>query len=353
MMRVFRFGTLLGLFLGLLAIAAPRPAEAADLYTVKGVHEDVTAASATAARSIAQANAQRDALGILMRRLTSSADWSRLPKASDTAVQNAVRGFQVANEKSSSTRYIADLNVSFNPSVVRSMLRSAGILYGETQAKQALLVPVYVKDGKATLWDPNPWHDALASTDLDNAITPFILPVGDVEEFSILTANSAIVGDKTAISTLGQRYGADDVVVAIATTNADGTLVSVKATRYGTDASAPINRTYQSMNDAAAGIVDALGEQWKRETIVAPGAEAHLTASVSFISLDQWQTIRQGLASTPLVKGLQVDGITSTSAEVQISYRGAPDKLALALAQSNVDLTQDPQGGWLLQAQAQ
>jgi hypothetical protein len=107
------------------------------------------------------------------------------------------------------------------------------------------------------------------------------------------------------------------------------------------------------MDDAAAGIIDALGEQWKHETIVAPGAEAHLTASVSFISLDQWQTIRQGLASTPLVKGLQVDGITSTSAEVQITYRGAPDKLALALAQSNVDLTQDPQGGWLLQAQAQ
>jgi len=350
MMRVFRFGTLLGLFLGLLAIAAPRPAEAADLYTVKGVHVDVTAASATEARSIAQANAQRDALGMLMRRLTSAADWSRLPQASDTAVQNAVRGFQVAGEKSSSTRYIADLNVSFNPSAVRSMLRGAGILYGETQAKQALLVPIYVKDGKATLWDPNPWHDVLARTDLDNAITPFLLPVGDVEEFSILTANEAIVGDQSAISTLGQRYGADDGVVAIATSNADGSRVSIKATRYGPDASAPISRTYQSMDDAATGLVAALGEQWKRETIVAPGTEAHLTATVSFLGLDQWQTIRQGLGSTPLVNGLQVDGITSNSAEVQISYRGATDKLALALAQANVELTQDPDGGWLLQA---
>ncbi len=183
MMRVFRFGTLLGLFLGLLAIATPRTVEAADLYTIKGVHVDVTAASATDARSIAQANAQRDALGALMRRLTLASDWSRLPQVNDTTVQNAVRGFQVAGEKSSSTRYIADLNVSFNPSAVRSLLRGAGILYGETQAKQALLVPVYVKDGKPALWDDvNLWRDALNRSDLENAITPFLLPVGDIED---------------------------------------------------------------------------------------------------------------------------------------------------------------------------
>jgi hypothetical protein len=319
---------------------------AADLYTIKGVHEDVTAASATAARSIAQVNAQRAALGQLMRRLTASADWSRLPQVSDTAVQNAVRGFQVASEKSSSTRYIADLNVSFNPAAVRSMLRGASILYGETQAKQALLVPVYVKDGKPDIWGGNPWQAALAASDLDNAITPFLLPVGDIEEFGILTADQAIAGDKSAIAALGQRYGVDDVVVAIATAN--GSNVSVKAIEYSPDASAPIAHTYQSINDAPEGLLAALGEQWKRETIVAPGSQAHLTAVVSFPGLDQWQAIRQALGSTPLVNGLQVDGITSNSAEVELSYRGGTDKLALALAQANVDLTQGPDGTWLL-----
>lgn len=351
MIRVFRFGTLLGLCLGLLAIAVPRHAEAADLYTVKGVHVDVTAASATDARSIAQANAQRAALTTLMQRLTLAADWSRLPQVNDTTVQNAVRGFQVAGEKSSSTRYIADLNVSFNPSAVRSLLRGAGILYGETQAKQALLVPVYVKDGKPALWDDaNPWRDALGRTDLDNAITPFLLPVGDIEEFSILTTDQAVKGDPSAIATLGQRYGVDDVVVAIATSNADGSSIGVKATRYGPDASAPISRTYQSLDDAAARLVAALGEEWKRETIVAPGTQAHLTASATFVGLDQWQAIRQGLGSTPLVNGLQVDGITSNGAEVQLTYRGATDKLALALAQANVELTQDADGGWTISA---
>ena len=350
MMRVFQLGTLLGLCLGIFAIAVPRPVAAADLYTVKGVHVDVTAASASEARSIAQANAQSDGLDQLMRRLTSSSDWSRLPKVNNITVQNAVRGFQVASEKSSSTRYIADLNVSFNPSAVRSILRGAGILYSETQAKQALLVPVYVKGGKPDLWDANPWQDALAHNDLENALTPLLLPVGDIEEFTILTANQAIVGDQSAITTLAQRYGTDDVVVAVATSNADGTSISVKATRYAPAASTPINRTYQNIDDAAAGLIAALSEQWKSETIIAPGSQARLTASVSFLGLDQWQAIRQGLSSTPLVNGLQVDGITSTSAEVQISYRGTSDKLALALAQANIELTQAATGDWLLQS---
>jgi hypothetical protein len=325
-------------------------ASAADLYTVKGVHVDVTAASATEARSIAQAQGQSEALTDLMRRLTLASDWSRLPKAEASTVQDAVRGFQVAGEKASSTRYIADLNVSFRPDAVRGMLKRAGILYGETQAKPALLVPVYEKGGVKTLWeDANPWREALSKRDLDNAMTPLLLPIGDVQEFSLLTASQAVSGDKTAIANLGQRYGADDVVVATAQSNAAGSSIRLIITRYGLGDAAPIQRTYQSLDDAAVGLISVLGDQWKRDTIVAPGSQAHMTATVSYIGLDQWETVRNGLGSTPLVSGLQVDGITSTGAEVEITYRGTPEKLALSLAQANVALTQD-EHGWMLQA---
>ncbi len=350
MTRVFRLAALLGLVLSFGVLQAAQRAEAADLYTVRGVHVDVTAASATEARAIAQAAGQREALGELMRRLTLSSDWSRLPQANDATVQDAVRGFQVASEKSSSTRYIADLNVSFSPDAVRKLLKRNSILFGETQAKPALLVAVYDKGAVPVLWDDaNPWRNAVAKRDLDDAMTPILLPVGDVEEFNLLTAAQAVSGDKTAINNLGQRYGADDVVVAVASSNTDGSAIKMKATRYGPGSNEVIQRSYSSLDAAAAGLIDALGDQWKRDTIVAPGMQAHLTAEVSYIGLDQWQTIRQGLSSTPLVSGLQVDGITSNSAEVQISYRGSPEKLALALAQSNVELTQGA-NGWSLHA---
>jgi hypothetical protein len=44
---------------------------------------------------------------------------------------------------------------------------------------------------------------------------------------------------------------------------------------------------------------------------------------------------------------MQIDGIAAGGAEVQINYRGTPDKLALSLAQSNIALAQDADG-WSL-----
>lgn len=345
MRRLFRFVAGAALFASIFIAA---PAGAADLYTVRGVHVDETAKSATAARTIAQTKGQRLALTELMQRLTMPDDWPSLPQVSDQVAQDAVRGFQVASEKTSSTRYIADLNVSFQPTTVKRLLAARGIAYAETQAKPALLLAVFDKAGTRLLWeDPNPWRDALGSLDLVDAITPLIMPLGDVQEFSLVSAQQALAGDHTALAALASRYGADDVIVAHAESNPDGTRIDMTVTRYGALPPAPVKHPYASLDEAAAGALAALGEQWKRDTIVTSGARASLTASVIFSSLDQWESIRKGLASTPLVNSLQVDGIAAGGAEVEIDYRGTPDKLALSLAQANIALTQD-ESGWSL-----
>ena len=350
-MRAFRLAVLTGLVLSVFGVLAVEKAAAADLYTIKGVHVDETAASATAARTTAQAKGQKMALTELMQRLTLAADWPRLPQVDDNTAQDAVRGFQVASEKTSSTRYIADLNVSFQPDTVRNLLKRSGILYGETQAKPALVLAIYDKGGSPVFWeDANPWRDAIAKQDLDNAITPLLTPMGDAQEFAILSTTQAVSGDKTAINALGDRYGVDDVIVAIATTGAGGN-VNLTVNRYGLGDLTPVKRTYASLDAAASGLIDVLGDAWKRDTVVATGEQSHLVAAATFGSLGQWEAIRRGLGATPLVNGLQVEGISSTGAEVQISYRGSPEKLALALAQSNVSLTQDPTSqGWIIRS---
>lgn len=348
MMRTSLLNMIAALALSLSPIVAANTASAADLYTVRGVHVDVTAASATEARSIAQAKGQQDALAELLRRLTLSSDWSRLPQPTDTVTQDAVRGFQVASEKASSTRYIADLNVAFRPAAIRTMLKANGIQFGETQARPALLVAIYEKGGKTQMWeDANPWRAAVAKRDLDNAMTPLLLPVGDVQEFGLLSVTQAQSGDKNAIANLGRRYGADDVIVAEAVDGASGIALTVN--RYGLGDTPTIKRTYPNLAEAAAGLMGVIGDQWKRDTIVAPGTQAHMTAVVAFTSLNEWEAIRKALAATPIVNGLQVQGMTTQGAEVQISFRGTAEKLALSLAQSNVSLTQSA-NGWLLKA---
>ena len=335
-----------------LAAMAAAPASAADVFTVRGIHVDKTAESATAARTAAQAEGQRLALTAMMKKLTLPDDWPSLPEVDDTTAQNAVRGFQVADEKTSSTRYIADMIVSFQPDAVRRLLRNAGIPFAETQSRPALLLPVFRTEGKQVLWEENnPWRDAWASLRPADELVPLILPIGEIMEMNAVPAETALSGSeeaKAALESLSDNYGAAEVIVAEATLNTGDGSLQVSAKRYGGVVPGDsIGGSYQAegrdlqtlLRDAAADTMSAIATQWKRQIIVRDGTLSTLTVQADFATLSEWETIRKGLTSTPLVQGIEVAGIASHGAEIRISHKGSTDMLALSLAQQNVDLT--------------
>lgn len=339
------------LFLG--AVGLVGPARAGDIYTVRNVPVDVSAGSALEARNVAQINGQRAGLATLLRRLTLPEDWAQLPQPDDITVQRAVRGFQVASEKASTTRYIAKLNVSFHPDAIRRMLRARGIAYAETQAKPAVLLAVYDSPGHGRLlWeDANAWRKAFASVDMTNNLAPVTLPLGDAQDID-LSAGQALSGDAPSLMSLARRYGAENVVVAYASQS--GNTVSVKISRVGQGAAAePITASgsgadaKSALEAAAADTIAKLDAEWKRAVIVRGGAAGEIIVSASFASLAEWEQLRTRLASNPLVQNMQVRGISSNGADIRVSYRGSPDKLALVLAQQNITLAQRGGGWWL------
>jgi len=74
---------------------------------------------------------------------------------------------------------------------------------------------------------------------------------------------------------------------------------------------------------------------------VRDGTLSTLTVQADFANLSDWETIRKGLTSTPLVQGMEVSGISSRGAEIRISHKGTAEMLALSLAQQNVELSDD------------
>lgn len=328
-------------------------AQAGDIYTVSGVHVDVTAGSAIEARTTAQATAQRQGLATLLRRLTLPEDWANLPVADDATMQRAVRSFAVNNEKASATRYIADMTVAFVPGTVQQLLTARGIAFGQVQAKPIMLLAVFEKPGLRVFWeDPNPWRDAWNHQDLANSLTPVILPLGDIEEFGIVTTAQAMSGDQAAFASLAARYGANDTAIAFASADASGTKVTVTMKQYaGSTAPTSTTQTFtgatpdEALSNAAAGTLDALALKWKRDTVVRGGIGGTLVADARFSGLGEWEYIRKTLASSPFVADMDVQGISSGGAEISITYRGTSEKLAEALRSQNVALTQS-EGTW-------
>lgn len=340
----------------LLATGFAASAGAADIFTVRGIHVDKTAESATAARAAAQAEGQRLALTAMMRKLTLPEDWPSLPEVDEATAQSAVRGFQVASERTSSTRYIAEMIVSFQPEAVRRLLRGKNIAFAETQARPALLLPVLHRDGQLILWeDDNPWRGAWASLAPGDEMTPLILPIGEIMEINAVPAATALAGGEEALSALtnlAANYGANEVVVAEATPGEGGLRVTLTR-RGGIGASEPISGTYDRqgremgdvMKAAAADMLNSLSTQWKRQIIVRDGRVSTMVVQADFANLSEWENIRKGLTSTPLVQGMEVAGISSRGAEIRISHKGTSEMLALSLAQQNVDLSRAETSG--------
>ncbi len=356
------------LFASLFAVAVfARPGLAqSDLYTIAKQPIDATASSASEAREIALTDGQRAAYGMLLRRITLPEDYVYHPEIDDSDIAGLVLSFEVDNEKTSSTRYLANLTIRFNRDSVHNLLRAFDVPFSETRSRAVLVVPIYKAGATARLWDePNPWMAAWAEREGDESLVPLFPPLGDLHDMSSLTAEQALAGDAAALSGLAARYGAGDTLVATATVARDPTgqqnRLTVDLTRHGaagatTDFvifSAPqVDGLNSLMRQAAAQVARRLDQAWKRETLLRFGNETTLNAFVPLKDLGEWLKIRGRLTQMAEVSRIEIVSLTATDAQLVLHFLGDQRQLALALAQRDLELT-DSGGAWVLRVVGQ
>jgi hypothetical protein len=108
------------------ATAAPAASsEAVDLFTVSGIKVDATAQSPRAARDLAMAQGRLQAWTNLFRRFTAKDDGPNQPQLSDNQLIALIRSIEVGSIRHSTTRYLADVTIHFNPDAVQHLLRDA------------------------------------------------------------------------------------------------------------------------------------------------------------------------------------------------------------------------------------
>lgn len=351
----------LSFFAALWLLAGPAWA-AGDVYRVSGVPVDATADNASAAKNAALEAGQKAAFERLLKRLAPRGEWQRLPSAEETGAQSYVRSFQVENERTSSTRYLANLTVTFNQESVRRLLSQRGIAFSDTQARPAVLLTLWQAEGSGSdLWGASPWRKAWNEMDLANRLTPVTLPLGDLEDLAGVTADQALSGNEAALGAFAERYGTDRVIVARAKPAGENGL-EANVTLYQTGSVMPPHSWQRRVSgeggyvalgkQAASAILDEMAEEWKAQSTVERGVAAALSASVRFSSLGEWANIRRQLERLTMVQRVNVVGLSKDGALVEIDYMGDPGKLSAALAQQNLSLL-EMDDYWVLAARQQ
>ncbi len=337
-----------------------------EIYTVRNIAVDEKADTAAAARDIAIQAARRTAFSRLTRRVVLPQDLMRLAPQPDDALANLVTDFEVADEKSRGQRYLARLTMRFDPDKVRALLRQANIRSSETGAKSMLIIPVYDGPAGRLLWGANVWRDALygAITQTgaaDDRLAPLLLPQGDLEDMSPVSADQAVAGDMQRLGVAMRRYGADGILLMHAvqsqSQNATGGLalditlrslgVAEENMRIERFEGAPGEAAETVLQRAALTLVRGIEEAWLAETALDFSQQASLEVSARLGSLSDWLALQKRLTQTPMIQRIDLRALSVNGAQVDLHYLGTPEKLASALLQQGLTLTQEA-GYWQL-----
>jgi hypothetical protein len=327
-------------------------AYAADVYTVQGLAIDATGVSPSEARDKALAQGRASAFTIVFRRLTSQSTWPSQPKLLPQALDEMVTSFQVDNERSSTTRYLANASFTFNASNLRNALSSNGVTFSESVARPAL---VLARTPGAPWSGDTAWAKGWGLAAQRGSLRPVVVPAGDALEVASLSALNPATADWDAVSALAQKYGAKQVWFATATRTAVGMDVQLvtldedgrKDRRQTVTATA--GEQEPQLAARAAAIVRASAEEtWKVQTSVDFGTQNSLDASVSFNGLRDWVSIRKGLKEIRLIQHVGVNEVQMRGAKLHLDYLGNVDQLQTALRQVSLTLSESAPGQWIL-----
>lgn len=357
------------LLLGMLTMwAGSSRAQEPDQSYSATVKVDATADNAAAAREIARIDGQRRALAAVIERLSGSSEGAPvLPKLDDKAITDMVASFEVANERMSAVRYVADYTFHFRPSKLRRLVRvtesppaeagtkspvEAGAKPAADRNRPAVVLPVY-RDGQAlVLWDdPNPWRLAWSQRPAESGSGRMVLPLGDAADLATIDAEKAEAGKPEALSAIAQRNRGSEAIVAVATARRQGGKlagldVSVKRYRFGRvvdsqDSSFEANPEESEadlLKRAAESIASEVENGAKRNAVAHSDQPASLAVTVPINSLGEWVQLRNRLASVGAIRKIDLLSLSRQEAKIEVKYVGTPDQLKSSLAEVSLDL---------------
>jgi hypothetical protein len=349
------------LLLGVMLRIGPALAEEQREGFSATVKVDATADSVAAARELARIDGQRRALVLVIDRLSGSTDSAKLPKLDDNTVTDMVESFEVANERMSAVRYLADYTFHFRPSKVRRLVHSADSAPAEANSRPAvdeggikpvIVLPVYKDSTGTVLWDdPNAWREAWGQRSAGSGLIRLTVPLGDASDLAIIDAGRAEAGNPDALTAIAQRNGGDEAIVALATARREGDKVvgldlSIKRYRSGHLADThgmtldadPGESADDFLKRAADTIAGEIASSSKKSPGPSSDQQASLGASVPIGSIGEWVRVRDRLASVPAIRKVDLLSLNRHEAKIQIKYVGSSEQLRSSLAEVDLGL---------------
>lgn len=316
--------------LGQVRTEAAGPVET-SVFAVQGVDVDVTDKDAATAKDKALVDVQVKAFRQLAERLGSPEIVAEVEDMETKDILPYLRSLSIEQESISPGRYQGKLTVRFLPDKVKAFYANRGVRVSSVQGPAFLVLPMWKASAGVQLWEDNPWRQAWINLRAEQSQVPIIVPLGDLDDSEIISAQDVMSGDEVKLEAMRRRYDVRAVLIAYAEATEDG---GIRATM---NANTPLGKiTFDKTYRAESGdLLESSAIATKRfhqvmlekfradasRLAADAGASNHwsFAVAVPFSGPSDWNRLRSQILSTPGVVGLDVSSLGGDGAVVKLT----------------------------------
>ena len=339
----------------LLALVLGTRVAGADLYTVSNIPISAELATAKEARSAAIQNGETDAFWVLMKKMVAPENLQLVQMPPEEEIVNWVQHVSLANEKTTATKYMANLTVRFYENKIQDFLTAHQIPFLAQELPSAVVVPVWEKDGKLFVLDEqNPLYAYLRNHGVSGKDDKIVVPAGDLEEM-VLAREGIENQDREALKKLAEKYETESVLVLVVSEN--NSTVHVR-TRYVPTVPVLETEKYLNVSDTDTRnfpariwqrVLTDRKELWNKSKMQNFESAMTFWVQVPIVQLNEWRIVRGKLEKANIVENLTVRAFRPGKVWVTWQYKGTSGELNRQLKSLGLYLdASDISGAWVL-----
>ncbi|MGB1613836.1 MAG: hypothetical protein ACPHCX_03615, partial [Candidatus Puniceispirillaceae bacterium] len=286
-------------------------------FAVNGLQLDTTAVDGTLARKKALSQATADAFAIIKRRLLLPTQ-PAADQLDELAFADFIDFIHIESETALAQRYIAEIDICFDPVRLRDQFIKSGLLWSELFSSPVLLLPVWQDPSGIRVWTRNvAWLDVWRQMDAQDdqllrftILTPDLalerrLPPERIRNYdsSILALSAAAAGaQQIAVLFAGLEYTGDvpKLIMKADLFDVDGKFLS-EISAVETDMNGRTNMP-EAFSYFREDFITTLSGIWQQKNLYTLEDRADIHVELPVSNLQSWYRLRTLLSELPIVQ---------------------------------------------------
>ena len=319
------------------------------LFTIRSVKVDVVASRASEARRLALAQAEQEAYGKLLRKITQPAGRALLPELTAPQIQALISGIQVVDEQSSARRYLAELDVRFEPSNVSEFLAEHSVPHVLGTGRGLIVLHAHSDGLTNYIWQPkSSTLAARAAVDWVNRIRTYVFPLGELRERAAMSYSEVASFNVNNVRKIAGYYDVQSTLMIRSMWSVtSGNAGKLSYAFFSTDGDWTRDGMIEAQGDNGEEIaqqkmfeviLEEIDTAWRDQLLVDTGTEGDLITLVPSTALNVLADIEKRLADVSLVRGVEFKEIGLPFSKLYFHYTGRKEQLVMALRYAGLDL---------------